>query len=330
MSQSKMLAIVLTDTGVRPEEVDVPQVKPTQVLIKVASCSVNRSDLLTVQGQNFGHVGGAHKVMGASFCGEIAAVGDATKGFSVGDRVMAQGAAGWAEYATADWRRVLPIPSKSMDYIQAGTLMSSVLTMHDAIVTNGKFTAGQTILIQAATSGVGLMGLQIGKHLGAKLVIGTSTSAEKRAKLSAYGADLSLDPRDPGWVAQVLEATGGAGVNLVVDNISGYVVNQNMAATAIHGTIVNVGRLGGQTTEFNCEMHAERRLTYVGTTGRTRSIDEHAELVRRARKDLWDAVGAGKLTMPVDRVFDLKDAAAALAHAASNAHFGRIMLKVGA
>ena len=90
---------------------------------------------------------------------------------------MAQGAAGWAEYATADWRRVLPIPSESIDYIHAATLMSSVLTMHNAIVTDDKFAAGQTILIQGASSSVGLMGLQIAKHLGAKLVIGTSTNA---------------------------------------------------------------------------------------------------------------------------------------------------------
>lgn len=325
---NKMKAIVVTDTGIQLSEVTIPELKPTQVLVKVASSSVNRSDLLTVQGQNFGHVGGPHKVMGASFCGEIIAVGDAAKDFSVGDRVMAQGAAGWAEYATADWRRVLPIPSESIDYIHAATLMSSVLTMHNAIVTDGKFAAGQTILIQGASSSVGLMGLQIAKHLGAKLVIGTSTNAEKRAKLGQYGADHALDSRDPDWVAQVLEATGGAGVDLVIDNVSGYVVNHNMAATAIRGTIVNVGRLGGQTVEFNCELHAERRLTYIGVTGRTRSIEEHAEVARRAKADLWDAVGAGKLRMPVDRIFELKDAAAALEYSASNAQLGRIVLKV--
>lgn len=330
MNQNQMKAIILSDNGVRFEEVDLPELKPTQVLVRVASSSVNRSDLMTAQGQNFGHVGGSQKVMGASFCGEIVAVGDATQGFSVGDRVMAQGAAGWAEYATADWRRVLPIPAKSIDFINAATLMSSVLTMHNAIVTDGKFVAGQTILIQGASSGVGLMGTQIAKHLGAKLVIGTSTNAEKRAKLSAYGADLVLDSRDPNWVAQVLEATGGAGVNLIIDNISGYVVNQNMAATAIRGTIVNVGRLGGQKTEFDCEMHAERRLTYIGVTGRTRSIEEHAQVTQRAKEDLWDAVRDGKLRVPVDRIFDLKDAAKALEYSASNTQFGRIVLKVGA
>ncbi|NKB50255.1 MAG: zinc-binding dehydrogenase [Alphaproteobacteria bacterium] len=325
-----MQAIVLTEDGAQLAEVDRPQIKPTQILVKVASCSVNRSDLLTTQGQNFGHVGGDAKVMGASFCGEVVEVGDAAQNFAVGDRVMGQGAAGWAEYAASDWRRALPIPADDMDYIEAATLMGSVLTMHDAIVTNGKFAAGQTILIQGASSGVGLMGMQIGKHLGAKLVIGTSTNPERRARLSEYGADLALDSGDDNWVEQVLEATDGRGVDLIVDNISGYVANANMAATAVHGTIINVGRLGGMTAEMDLNKHAERRLTYIGTTGRTRSIEEHAEVVRRAHEDLWDAVGARKLTMPVDRVFDLSESAAALEHMAANAHFGRIILKVGA
>ena len=330
MPQNTMRAVVLAKNSVGIAETDRPQIKPTQILVKVATCSVNRSDLLTVQGQNFGHVGGgAQKVMGASFCGEIVEIGSKAEGWSIGDRVMAQGAAGWAEYAAADWRRALPVPL-DMDDLAGGSLMSSVVTMHDAIVTNGKFAAGQTLLMQGASSGVGLMGMQIAKHLGASLVIGTSTNADKRARLAEFGADLALDSRDEGWVEKVLEATGGRGVNLTVDNISGYVANGNLSATAVHGRIINVGRLGGQTAEMNLEKHAERRLTYIGTTGRTRSPDEHAEVIRRAREDLWDAVRAGKFTMPIDRVFNFSDAAAALDHAASNAHLGRIMLKVGA
>jgi NADPH:quinone reductase len=330
MSDNIMRAVVLRDNGVGIADVDRPRIKPNQILVRVATCSVNRSDLLTVQGQNFGHVGGgAQKVMGASFCGEIVDIGSEAEGWSIGDRVMAQGAAGWAEYAAADWRRALPVPA-DMDDLVGGSLMSSVVTMHDAIVTNGRFAAGQTLLMQGASSGVGLMGMQIARHLGAGLVIGTSTNADKRARLAEFGADLALDSRDATWLDQVLEATGGRGVDLTVDNISGYVANANLSATAVHGRIVNVGRLGGQTAEMDLEKHAERRLTYIGTTGRTRSPDEHAAVIGRAREDLWDAVGAGRFTMPIDRVFDFADAAAALAHAASNAHFGRIMLRTGA
>lgn len=329
MPQDKMKAVILGENGVGLAEVDVPELKPTQVMVKVASCSVNRSDLLTTQGKNYGHVGGAAKVMGAACCGEVVEVGSDTSGVSVGDRVMAVGAAGWAEYAVADYRRTLPVP-EGMDLLQGGTFSSALLTMHDAIVTNGEFRKGQTILIQGASTGVGIMGMQIGKHLGASLVIGTSTNPERRERLAEFGADLALDSRDPGWVDQVLEATDGKGVDLVVDQISGSIFNQTMSATKIHGRIINVGRLGGEKGEFDFNMLAERRLTYIGTTGRTRSLEEHAEVFRRAKEDLWDAFEAGVFRMPIDSTFDFSEAALALERAAANKHFGRIMLTVNA
>jgi NADPH2:quinone reductase len=329
MSENKMQAVILTEDGVTLAEVDRPEVKSTQVLVKVASCSVNRSDLLTTQGKNYGHVGGAAKVMGAACCGEVVEVGSDVSGVSLGDRVMAVGAAGWAEYALADYRRTLPVPD-GMDLIQGGTFSSAFLTMHDAIVTNGEFKSGQSILIQGASTGVGIMGMQMGKHLGASLVIGTSTNADRRARLGEFGADLALDSSDPGWVDQVLEATDGKGVDLIIDQISGSIFNQTMAATKIHGRIVNVGRLGGENAEFDFNMLAERRLTYIGTTGRTRSLEEHAEVFRSAKADLWDAMEAGVFKMPIDSTFDLSEASAALERSAANKHFGRIMLTVNA
>ena len=309
-------------------EVEVPQPQPNQVLVRVHACGLNRADLLETTGRSYGHVGGGNKVMGASFCGEVVKAGSEADSFSVGDRVMSSGAAGWAEYAVADWRRTLPVPSDDMDFVQASTLMTSALTMHDAIVTNGRFVAGESILIQGASSGVGLMGLQIARLKGAKLVIGTSTNPDKRARLGEFGADLALDSRDEGWVDQVLEATDGAGVDLIVDQISGYVANQNLAATAINGRIVNVGRLGGFTGEFDFDLHAARRIDYIGVTFRTRTIEEVAVIARRAHDDLWDAIAAGKLAIPVDRVFDFEDAGTALEYMSTNAHFGRIVLSL--
>jgi NADPH2:quinone reductase len=325
MPETKMQAVVMGEDSIHLAEVNKPTVKPTQILVKVASCSVNRSDLLTTQGKNYGHVGAAAKVMGAAFCGEVAEVGPETSGIAIGDRVMAVGAAGWAEYAVADFRRTLPVPD-GMDLIQGGSYASALLTMHDAIVTNGKFQSGQSILIQGASTGVGIMGMQIGKHLGASIVIGTSTNTERRAKLTEYGADLALDSSDPGWVDQVLEATDGKGVDLIIDQISGYVANQNMAATKIHGCIINVGRLGGEIAEFDFNMHAERRLTYIGTTGRTRSLEEHAEVFRAAKEKLWAAMEAGVFKMPIDSTFNIAEASSALERAKQNKHFGRIML----
>lgn len=329
MSESKMNAVVVGESGIEIAQVDIPEINAGQILIKVAACSVNRSDLLTVQGHNYGHVGGGQKIMGASFTGEVVAVGDDAEGIAVGDRVSATGAAGWAKYAVSNWQRALPVPSSGVELIEVAGLTSGLCIMHDAIVTNGQFESGQTMLVQGASSGVGIIAMQIGKHLGASLVIGTSTNAERRSRLSEFGADMALDSRDEGWVDQVLEATDGKGVDLLIDQVSGYTANQNMAATKVHGRIINIGRLGGEVDQFDFNRHAERRLTYIGTTGRTRSLDEHIEVVRLAREGLWDGLAKGAFRMPIDSTFSLAEAGTALERMAANKHFGRIMLTAG-
>jgi NADPH:quinone reductase len=200
--------------------------------------------------------------------------------------------------------------------------------MHDALVSNGRLKSGESVLIQGASSGVGLMGLQIAKLKGARLVIGTSTSAERRARLKEFGADLALDSRDAAWPDAVAKATDGKGVDLIIDQISASVANQNMKAAAILGRIVNVGRLGGMKGEFDFDLHALKRIAYIGVTFRTRSLDEVRAIVRRMREDLWEAIEAGKLHLPIDRTFPLEEAAAAQAHMRANAHFGKIVLTI--
>jgi NADPH2:quinone reductase len=215
-----------------------------------------------------------------------------------------------------------------MGWEQAATLPIALQTMHNAVVTIGQMQPGQSVLIQGASSGVGLMGLQIAKEMGAGLVIGTSTNSERRAKLAEFGADLAVDSSDPAWPDAVLQATQGNGVDLIVDQISAPVANANLRATRILGRIVNVGRLGGAKGEFDFDLHAARRISYVGVTFRTRSVEEVREINRLMRDDLWDAVEAGRLRLPIDRVFPLEQANEAQAHMKGNAHFGKIVLTV--
>jgi NADPH2:quinone reductase len=170
------------------------------------------------------------------------------------------------------------------------------------------------------------MGLQIAKARGAKVVIGSSTNDARRAKLKEFGADLAIDTRDAGWVDQVLAATDRKGVDVVVDMVSGALTNQTMKATAILGRIINVGRLGGMKGEFDFDLHAMRRIDYIGVTFRTRSLDDVREITRRMRADLWAAVESGKLQLPIDRIFPLEEAVAAQAHMRANAHFGKVVL----
>jgi NADPH2:quinone reductase len=213
-----------------------------------------------------------------------------------------------------------------LSFEQAATLPVALQTMHDALVTNGRLRAGESVLIQGASSGVGLMGMQVAKHMGAALVIGTSTSEARLDKLTAWGADLPVDTSDPAWVDRVIAATDGKGVHLIVDQVSAGVANANMKAARVLGRIVNVGRLGGARGELDFDLHALKRIDYIGVTFRTRSVEEVREINRRMRADLWSAVESGKLRLPIDRTFPLDEAPAALAHMRANAHFGKVVL----
>jgi NADPH:quinone reductase len=323
-----MKAAVLGSNGVEIAEVSPPKPGPSQVLVKVRAAGLNRADLIMASGRPHGNAGGPGTVLGLEWAGEVIEVGAEVVHVKAGDRVMCSGNGGYAEMAVADWGRVTKIPANNMSWEQAATLPVALQTMHNAIVTAGRMQAGEAVMIQGASSGVGLIGMQIAKHRGARLVVGSSTNADRRAKLKDFGADLAVDSRDPKWVDAVLEATGGKGVDLIVDQVSGYVANDNLRATRVLGRIVNVGRLGGFKGEFDFDLHALRRIDYIGVTFRTRSVEEVREINRVMRQDLWSAVEAGKLALPIDRTFPLADAAAALAHMKGNAHLGKIVLAV--
>ncbi len=324
-----MKAAVVGDRGIEIRDVPAPRPKPNEVLVRVHAAGLNRADLGMAAGHKHGNLGGAGTVMGFEWSGEIAEIGaDVPAGFKQGDRVMCSGNGGYAEYAVTDWGSVAKIPASDMSFAQAATLPTALQTMHDALVSNGRLKAGEAVLIQGASSGVGLIGLQIAKTRGAALVIGSSTNATRRARLAEFGADLAIDSGDATWPDSVLAATGGKGVDLIIDQISASVANANMKAAAVLGRIVNVGRLGGAVGEFDYDLHALKRIAYLGVTFRTRSLDEVREINRKMRADLWPLVEAGTLSMPIDRIFPLDEAAAAHAHMRANAHFGKIVLRV--
>ena len=320
-----MKAAIVGPAGLEIRDVPRPEPGPDEVLVQVRAAGLNRAELAVAAGNWHGPNSGVGSVIGIEFAGIVAAVGHAVPGIKPGDRVMCSGNGGYAEYAIADWGRVTQIPA-GLDFEQAATLPVSLQTMHDALVTNGLLRRGQSVLIQGASSGVGLMGMQIARHMGASLVIGTSTNEARRARLGEFGADLALDSRTEDWPDQILAATNGRGVDLIVDLVSGPVANGNLRATAILGRIVNVGRLGGETGPFNFDLHALRRISYIGVTFRTRAIAEVREINRRMQEDLAGAIAAGTLRLPIDRTFRLDQAAAAQAHMRANQHFGKIVL----
>lgn len=306
---------------------DAPKPSPTgsQILVKVHACGLNRADIGISKGHAHGAIGGAGTIIGMEWAGEVVELGPAATQAKVGDRVMGSGGGAFAEFAITDHGRAFPIPG-NMPYETAATLPIALATMHDAVVTNGALQAGQAVLIQGASSGVGLMALQIAKHKGAKLVIGSSTNAERRGRLKEFGADLAIDSNDSSWVDQVLKATDGKGVDLIVDQVSGPTANGNLAATKVKGRIVNVGRLGGTHGDFNFDLHAARRINYIGVTFRTRTIEEIREIFAQVRADIWPAVESGKLKLPIDKVYPFADINAAFARMEANQHLGKIVV----
>ena len=323
-----MKAVVVAKNGVEILDVEIPIPKKNEVLIKVFSCGLNRADLMVADGGAHGSSGGSGTIVGMEFSGEIIEFGSEVNGFSIGDRVMCSGTSAWAEYAITDWGRVIKIPDNNMDFDVASTLPIALATMHNAIITAGDFKKGQSILIQGASSGVGLMGLQIGKYKGAKIVIGSSTKIEKHNRLKEIGADVVVDSKNSEWVNQVLNHTDGEGVDLIIDQLSGYTVNQNMLATKIKGNIVNVGRLAGGITDFNCDLHALRRINYKGVTFRTRSLDEIRNVYSNMWNDFKNLILEGKFSLPIDKTFEFEDVEYALTCMRENKHFGKLILKL--
>jgi NADPH2:quinone reductase len=321
-----MKAAVAAEDGLQVCEVPQPKAGPGQVLVRVRAAGLNRADLNAANGAGVATRASLGKPIGMEWAGEVAEVGAGVSGFHTGDRVMCSGSGGYAEYAVCDAARAMPIPDANMSFEEAAVLPLVLLTMHDAISTNGRLQRGEAVLILGASSGVGLMGLQIARHMGSSVAIGSSTNDAKRARLPEFGADVVVDTRDPGWADTVLGATGGKGVDLIVDMISGPTIGQSMKAAAIRGRIVNVGRLGGTRAEFDFDLHALKRLDYIGVTFRTRTPEEVAAIVRRMRADLWDALAGGTLRLPIDSRFPLDQAPAAHARMRANEHFGKIVL----
>lgn len=320
-----MKAAIRDDAGLAFTTLARPVPGPDDVLVRVRAVALNRADLGILAGHMHGKIGGAGTVLGMEWAGEVVETGTRVTGHAPGDRVMGAGHAAFAEYTLGDRGRVHAIPA-GLSFEQAATLPVALQTMHDAIVTNGRLKRGESVLIQGASSGVGLMAMQIAKHLGAGLVIGSSTNAERRARLVEFGADLAVDSSDPGWPEQARQATGGRGVDLTIDQLSGATVNASMAAAAVLGRIVNVGRLAGMKAEFDFDLHALKRIDYIGVTFRTRSIEETREIGDRMWADLAPAVADGSLSLPISATFPYERLGDAYAMMRANRHFGKIVV----
>ncbi|MBT5664069.1 MAG: zinc-binding dehydrogenase [Rhodospirillaceae bacterium] len=323
----KAVMLIPGPDGGRIEVQDAPQPTPgpRDVLIKVKATAINRGEVAGRRGLKTGDP----VISGIELAGEVAGVGAGLDGgatdFKVGDRVMGQVRGCNADFAVADRDLLMPVPDH-LDWVQAASLPNVLVTAHDAIVTNGVLTAGETVLVNAGSSGIGIAAIQIARALGAGTIIATSRGPEKLAALEALGADVRVDLSSESIIDAVAAATDGKGVDLIIDSVGAPALADNIEVLGLKGRLIGVGRLGGSMAEIDLNAVALKRLRIIGVTFRTRNDEEKRACARACAADLQAALSDGAIQPVVDRVFPIEELDAAHRYMESNAHTGKIVI----
>jgi NADPH:quinone reductase-like Zn-dependent oxidoreductase len=308
-------------------ETAAPTAGPGQVLVTVRAAGVNRGELIRgAQARSSGPAPTPARA-GGEFAGEITAVGDGVSGFRPGDRVMGRTAGSYAQHVAASVRALMRVPA-GMGWAEAAAIPNVFVTAHDAIVTNGEAAPGESVVVTAGPSGVGTAAIQIARHIGANPVIATTRTAAKSAALKALGAHEVVDTRDPGWADKVLAATGGRGVDVIIDHVGGPMLPENIRTLALRGRLVSVGRNAGFSGDCNLDEIARKRAKIIGVTFRTRTPEESLQCSERCAAHLGDAIASGALKPVLDRSFPFEALHDAHKYMLSDAQTGKIVLMV--
>jgi NADPH:quinone reductase-like Zn-dependent oxidoreductase len=311
-------------TVVEFRDVPAPEPGPGQILLRMHAASLNRGELIV------GHAvktGGPAKAAGGEGAGEVAKLGAGVTGFKTGDRVMGRCSGAFAEYSLIDAREAVPVPA-NLSWEEAGSIPLAFMVVHDMLIAQGKLKAGEWLLVTGISAGVGVAALQTAKALGAK-VIGTSGSAEKLEKLKAMGLDVGIRTRSADFAEAVMKATGGKGANLVVNNVGGSVFAETIRALAYEGRHATVGYVDGVLkSELDIEALHTKRLTLFGVSNRLRNAEQRAVTVRGFTADILPFIAEGKIRPVIDRVFPFAELPAAKAYMESNAHLGKIAVRI--
>jgi NADPH2:quinone reductase len=302
----------------------LPEPKAGEMRIKVRAASLNRGEFLhspSHQGAN------EARPAGSDAAGEVDALGDGVSGWSLGDRLMGPVRGAYAEYAIADPRLCSHAP-EALSWEEAAAVPIVFQVTYDMLWTQGRLQPGEWLLVTGISSGVGVASLQAAKAIGAK-VVGTSGSRAKLDALKKLGLDVAIETRAPDFSARVLDATGGKGADLVVNNVGGTVFAECVKSMAYKGRLATVGYLDN-TFEAKIDLNAlhAKRLHLFGVSARYRPVEERAESLVAFRRDMLPLFAAGKIRPVIDRVFSLADMPQAQHRMESNAQVGKIVLRM--
>jgi len=312
-------------TVLESRDVPVPEPKAGEVLVRMRAAGLNRGELIARHGLHA--KGGDAKRAGVEGAGEIAKLGAGVTGLKIGDRVMGRCNGAFAEYGVIDAREAVIVPA-NLSWEEAACVPLVFMVVHDMLIAQGHLKAGEWLLVTGVSSGVGVAALQTGKALGAK-VIGTSGSAEKLERLKGLGLDLALRTRKPDFCDAVMNATGGKGANLIVNNVGGSVFAECVRALAYEGRLATVGYLDGtMSAEIDIEALHSKRLVLFGVSNKLRSAEQRAETVRGFAADIVPLIAAGKIKPLIDRVFPFAQLSEAKAMMESDVHLGKIAVRM--
>lgn len=316
--------------GSRP----VPQPRPGEVLIRVEAAGVNRPDVSQRKG-NYPPPPGASDIPGLEIAGSIVAIGgnagsnadEGVTNWKLGDRVCALvTGGGYAEYCAAPALQCLPIP-KGLSAIEAASLPETYFTVYPNLFERGRLAGKDTLLIQGGSSGIGVAAIQMAKAMGHTVFV-TAGSDEKCRACVALGADRGINYRTEDFVAVVKEATGGRGVDVILDMVAGEYVDRELKVLADDGRLVLIALLGGAKSTLGMGDILRRRLTITGSTLRPRPIEFKGTVAAALRERIWPLLDSGKIKPVIYKTFALENAAGAHALMESSEHIGKIVLTV--
>jgi putative PIG3 family NAD(P)H quinone oxidoreductase len=326
-----MKAVVLDGFG-GPEVLKVSEVAPPtpaagQVLVRVAATSVNRPDVVQREGR-YPPPPGESEILGLEIAGTIAAVGADVSGFKPGERVLALvGGGAYAELATAHAGHVLRMPDR-LSFAEAACICETYITAYMNLFMRARLAPGESALVHGGGGGVGTAAIQLCKALNPTGRVFCTASAAKLARLQSLGADAAIDYKNEDFAAAVLGATGGRGVDVILDHIGAPTLASNLKTLAVNGRLAIIATMGGREAPLDLAKLMDKRQTITGSVLRPRPIEEKAAIIAEFARVVMPLFAAGKIKPVIHAVYALEEVAKAHRAMESSEHFGKIALKV--
>ena len=326
-----MTAIEIAGFGgpevLKPTQRPRPKPGAGELLIEVAAAGVNRPDVLQRQG-GYKPPPGASDIPGLEIAGRVAALGEGVAGWRVGDGATALVAGGgYAEYCVAPVPQCLPLP-RGLDMVKAAAIPETFFTVWTNVFDRGRLKPGESFLVHGGSSGIGTTAIQLAHAFGSR-VFATAGSAEKCAACVKLGADRAIDHKREDFVAVIEEATGGRGVDVILDMVGGGYFARNMKILALEGRLVQIAYLQGGKAEIDLGSLMMKRQTLTGSTLRPRSVAEKGVIAAALREKVWPLIESGRIAPVIFKTFPLAQAADAHRLMESNSHIGKIVLTTG-